>query len=339
MIGTLAVTEASQAVFLPDRRPSQASEDKDYKKSDDLAIITEERYVTSSLRASLRHVYRIAGVTSFLRGMAVNLCYVVTTGMFMTSIIVPIKLKAFGTDQAKITQGIAGNKWRMVLAEYAAEFACVLLLCSWGAVHTHIIITPPTLRIWYRRLPPFFKTVKTVWLAEMAGLVAHTIAFELPVNIYRQAGIYDRTAYLGPLASGNALLLRRLTFVAIWAAAQLARVELVVPSGVVLARIQTSLLADDEDTVIPVDRSFGTAGAGREKQGVKGFMPPPPGILAQARAPLGFLQAWRSYGLKERKRILLLYAKFVVVEVVIRAAFWSVLGGEEVWPTLWNPSL
>lgn len=318
------------------------SRPRDEKKHDDERdysnIVTQQRSTTSSLRAALASLYRLGGVASFYRGAAIYYCIELTSGPIMASLIftmnifVPGKPILDAPDTAAFT--VPKSAVASAVMELVAVLASNLLLCSWMTAHTHIVITQPTLRIWYRRLPPWGKTLKSTWLPILVELIAYHITFKLPYIVLHKAGLYGlpfETKYLGSSAIGNALILRRLSFAAVWLVAQVARVELLIPAQIATVRVQTSLLPDDEDTIIPVDRTF-SAPAGREGAG---FVPP--GILAPRRGAISFKSAWRSYDWAERKRILFLYAKFMLMEAGVLAAF-SIVIGKDVWPGFWHPA-
>lgn len=125
-------------------------------------------------------------------------------------------------------------------------------------------------------------------------------------------------------------MLRMALFTLIWLAAFAVRIGFLVPAGVALVRVQASLLPDDEDTIVPVDRTF-SGNAGKQGDGYA-----PPGILAPPHGAITFRAAWKSFDWLERRRILLLYAKFVLIEGATRLVFWPVLG-TDAWPNRWNP--
>lgn len=131
--------------------------------------------------------------------------------------------------------------------------------------------------------------------------------------------------------------------VAIWLWAQSTRLLLLVPAGIVLTRVQASLLPQDEDAIVPLDRRFearypssnDSSGDGR------GYVPPrgQQGILAPARGALGVREAWAGVDSREYSRVLWFYGKLMLVELGVRVAFWPVLGSQ-VWPRpYWNPDI
>jgi hypothetical protein len=316
----MTIVEAPQTVL-------QTTPSRSEKKSDDdvdTTIISHERATSSSLRASTRHIYRIAGIASFYRGLANVLCLYGGGLPILTPIMFTIEkiLSIVGISR----ESDIGNE----IATSVAMLITNAVLITWDTAHTHVMITPPTLRVWYRRLPPFWKTLKLVLPCIFTEFLAVKITFDLPNLAMKYAGVKDKTAFLGPDAIGNAHLCRTVTLVAIWFAAQAARLGLLVPAGVAKIRVQTSLLPDDEETIVPIDRTFGTGRPENRPSYV------PRGILATSPEPIGLRTALKTYNREEMKRILLMYAKFAGVELALLCLFWPVLGND-VWPDFWHP--
>jgi len=323
----MAIVEAPQLALEP--KALQLNE----KKSDDdythLAAVSQHRPVTSSLRAATHRVYSIAGVLSFFRGLAPVICGIVLYALIAGSLL-PVLNKVFMVTPPNPLTPNVPTTTRARIASELSETIANLLLGTILTAHTHILMTLPTLRVWYRRLPPFIKTLRSVGPCLLVGNIASLVTFQLPYHLLTKAGVYSQVAYLGPKAIGNALLLRRLVFVTVWLAAQVARLELVVPAGVATTHAQMSLLPADEDTIVPV-RTYGS----NSEEKSSGYMPR--GILSPPQAAIGIRRAWKIYYAgQERQRILLVYAKLVAVEVAMTTAFWLLLGNE-VWPKFWHP--
>jgi hypothetical protein len=86
---------------------------------------------------------------------------------------------------------------------------------------------------------------------------------------------------------------------------------LCLPAIVTLVRIEASILPEDQDTIVPFDRSFGGKVVGQMHGG---------------SGKIGFLDAWRSFNWEARRRLIKLFVKvffilaallFVVVHVLI----------------------
>jgi hypothetical protein len=90
---------------------------------------------------------------------------------------------------------------------------------------------------------------------------------------------------------------------------------LCLPAMVTLVRIEASILPEDEDTIVPFDRTFG----GKVVSQMHG-----------GSGKIGFLDAWRSFNWEARRRLIKLFVKtafilvglmFVVVHVLVAEVF------------------
>jgi hypothetical protein len=119
---------------------------------------------------------------------------------------------------------------------------------------------------------------------------------------------------------------RNMLLTLVWVSSQSIRLLVSLPLEVAVVRIQASLLSEDEEPIVPFDRSFGN-------NGPNGL---PPGLLAEPRGPLSLSQAWRSLTWTEMRRLLKVFAKMLAVQAVVNAVFWLAVGNK-VWPQHWVP--
>jgi len=119
---------------------------------------------------------------------------------------------------------------------------------------------------------------------------------------------------------------RNMLLMFVWLSSQTLNLLVCLPLEVALVRIQASLLPEDEEPIVPFDRSFGNNGP----NGLR------PGLLAEPRGPLRLRQAWKSLTWAEMRRLLKTFAKMLTVQAVIYALFWLAIGNR-VWPHNWVP--
>lgn len=306
VIDMLAIVEAPQTA-VPVRPPWLSEKDQ---RDEAPQVQQQERAVTSSLRKTIEHLYRIGGATVVLRGAACYLCLKAAT----VALILPAIWSGLSTDpnQVKWDESVSS---RVIpdLKATAAECVALLILSSWMTAWVHVVITQPTLRIWYRRLPPFLPTLRATWRPIVCAIFADFFVWKvIPRPIRYAAGMYV-TGYKAP--SGfitSDKIIRTLS----WLLVHAANILINLPLNMVSVRIQASLLPEDEDTIVTFDRTFGLNG----NHGLQ------PGLLAQPRGALSFKEAWRSITWAEMRRMILLHAKFVLVEAAISAVFWTMLG-------------
>jgi len=81
---------------------------------------------------------------------------------------------------------------------------------------------------------------------------------------------------------------------------------LVVPADVSLTRVQASLLADSEETIVPFDRSF------------NGKVIPE---IVGGTGAIGMLDAWKSFDWAARVRLVKAYLKVFLMQLAIASVF------------------
>ncbi|KAK3380161.1 hypothetical protein B0T24DRAFT_675877 [Lasiosphaeria ovina] len=186
---------------------------------------------TASLRATRRLLHSVGGWRSHFRGIA---C-------------------AFFIGFATLVLGaIFGNF--PVFHSAVGSLIASLTLASFGAAWVHIVISPPNALPFYRRLPPLRKAfeatcfpILTHWAAVATSAVVPSLMIHA-LNISPSGRNPE-----GDVVFDNSAIWKSFVSFLVVVALQFL---LVVPTGVVLVRVQASLLPPDEDTIVPFDRSF-----------------------------------------------------------------------------------
>lgn len=303
--------------------PASAPWASEKEDGDEAPKVTQERAITTSLRKTVRHLYRIGGSTAYFRGLACSLCiaatYFILTMPFAVIMFIPSveALHSADGDKSLVT------RLKHALVPTIIDTALRLLFASWDTAWVHIVITQPTLRIWYRRLPPFFPTLRATWRAIVVAHSADALALNvLPVLLKYMMGLYSPLGVPSPSSVTSDRVLSSL----VWLVSSALYISITIPLDVVVVRTQASLLPEEEETIVPFDRSFGTSGT----NGLK------PGLLAEPRGPLSFREAWQSITRAEFQRIMIVSAKMLALRAVVNGAFWPVLGNSVV-PAGWVP--
>jgi hypothetical protein len=236
-------------------------------------------------------------------------------------------LRSFSKEDEKLVPAFSemalSARLMEVLIGFAFDIAGNLIFCSWVAAWVHIVITQHTLRIWYRRLPPFMPTFRATWrLLVVLPVVDILLRDTMVVLLKHSMGLYSRGSPTeGTFSSRNMLL------TLVWLLSQAIRLLVSLPLEVAVVRIQASLLLEDEEPIVPFDRSFG-------KNGPNGLRP---GLLAEPRGPLSARQAWQSLTWTEMRRLGKIFAKMLAVQAVVNAVFWLAIGNRA-WPQHWVPT-
>lgn len=228
--------------------------------------------ITTSLRRTNTLLYSTAGWTANFRG--------------------------FGCE---VVAGIAGGVFGLILGPFIPRFFIFLIAAfstiQLSAVWTHIVISMPSDRSFWRRLPPFVKTFKATWLPTTAYCIAAEVTHLLPRLLINAFG-YSRWDFRNPTSVPN------YTHHALWQSflvvlvAIVSTVLLVIPAHVTLCRVQASFLPPDEDTIVPFDRSFG------------GVVEP---AVVTGKGYVDFVTAWRTFNRASWIRLYKLMAKIALI--------------------------
>lgn len=300
------------------------------KKSDDDEAppqMQQERSITKSIRTTIRHLYGVGGPFAMCRGLALD----VSRNIAALAIAMPMfmfwMLRSFGKEDQEpmptFSEMTLSARLKDVLTGFAFEIVGNLIFCSWMAAWVHIVITQHTLRVWYRRLPAFMPTFRATWRPLVVLPVVDILFRDTMVVLLKHSmGLYSTRS----TAEGN-FTSRHMLLTLVWLSSHAIRLFVSLPLEVAIVRIQASLLSEDEEPIVPFDRSFGNNGP----NGLR------PGLLAEPRGPLSLGKAWRSVTWTEMRRLLRIFAKMLAVQVVVNAVFWLAIGNR-VWPKGWVPT-
>jgi hypothetical protein len=290
LIATLAIIESPEASFEPlptiDPDSDEAAPEVDGEPVDSEPVAGRPTAITSSFRRSLELLKSKGGPPARFRGF----------NIFVARIILSLMLTVFFSMLPFTVNVILTN----------------VALANFDLAWTHIVISDPSPKPWYRRIPGLsaFKKVATP-SAIVAVVVAVQINFSLPVllvQIYRlYKRIFNGTA---PNQSAPAVSLQSIFIVVL---TLVLTTVLMIPATVVLTRVQASLLDDAEETIVPFDRSFG----GKFVPEITGG----PGVV-------GMLDAWKTFGWPARIRLLIIYLKAALLEIIVILIFAAVLAIE-----------
>ncbi|KAI0840692.1 hypothetical protein F5Y06DRAFT_308504 [Hypoxylon sp. FL0890] len=246
---------------------------------------SQARLITSSIRSTYHTLKAISGFRSLFRGLA---CYV-ALGV-ATSFIYGILTTVF------VPALIAGPLSALVLVQ---------LYTAW----THIVISVPSPKTFWQRLPPFKKAFQATALpvvmyffaVELSSFVPKWLAWALSMNLPDpKAPNTIPAADKNDVWKGVIVVLVSLVL----------HVFLVIPTQVILTRVQASLLPEDEDTIVPFDRSF------------QGKVEP---AIIGGKGFVTVKDAWQSFSRPSWVRLVKLYVKIFACAMVLALAWVVVL--------------
>lgn len=283
--------------------PSDESAPKDVKEglleTGPTITLVHQKPITSSIRGTIKHLVAHAGRFSRWRGIKslflYQLCFAFVANIadwFVPS-IVPGRLV--------IISAIAGA-----------------LLANLHATWTHKVISMPTnTRFWQRVVPR--SSWKVLALPAAIEASAKYLSMYIAQGFILLLGLHEvGSDNFAEYTSRNwaSVIFRTLSIFVIMLTCVL---FIVLPALVTLVRVEASILPEDQDTIVPFDRTF----AGKVV----------PKILGGTGC-IGFLDAWKSFNWEARGRLIKLYIKFflIITAVVFIMAhllafeFWAILG-------------
>ncbi|CAJ2514198.1 Uu.00g023170.m01.CDS01 [Anthostomella pinea] len=283
---TLAIIEDPSPAY----EPVSLNEDNQSFSEDNAPVADEATgsdapAVTSSFRGTYRTLTAVSGWRSMFRGLG---CWVALSfaTMFVYSIFTSV--------------------W--VPALVAAPLSAITLVQFYTA-WTHIVISAPSPKRFWQRLPPFKKAFQATALPICLYLFAVELSSFLPKGLAYLMGMnmWDpKSPNTLPEADANdawkGVLVLLTTLVL--------HIFLVIPTQVVLTRVQASLLPEEDDTIVPFDRSF------------QGKVEP---AIVGGKGFVSIMDAWKTFSRASWMRLVKLYVKIFAVGVAMSLLWMAVL--------------
>ena len=253
-------------------------------------FLVKQKPITSKMRTTIKHLRAKAGPFARFRGFHVSLVYHLLHGGIVGF---------FGTH-------IASNP---VARPFIAVFASIAL-CRLQMTWTHIVISNPSNKAWYRRVPSR-TAVRNILLPTAVSAIAEQAVLYVPGALFVlavQAFNEEMNENVG--RAQNIVILQTFLIGLIGLGIF---VLVVIPADVTLKRVQASMLPEEDESIVPFDRTF----AGKVK----------PEILGGSGA-VSMLDAWKSFDRSARIRLMKLYLKVFLVSAFTSIMFVMVLVGE-----------
>ena len=281
-VGTMEPAESTEppAYSATPAAPKPANgqpEEPELETEDDAEILlVRNKPFTSSIRATLRHLRARAGVWSRFRGWSMFFAWNMVTGLLMS-----------------IIANIFPNRWGLAFAAIVAETA----LATWHMTWVHIVISEPSPKRWYKRIPSL-RTWPKIAPATALWATTNQVVSILPMLVCGSFGSLKRMkdpeyqpGRKDLYAVGGQGLLGFTLMVILF-------VLLQIPATVALVRVAASMLPEEDETIVPFDRTFG----GKTTPAIIG-----------GQGKIGLVEAWRSFPWASRMRLLKLMIKVVFI--------------------------
>ena len=165
---------------------------------------------------------------------------------------------------------------------------------------------------WWRRYPSL-KAASNIIITTAVWAIARQVCVYVPGLLF--AIVFDTFQRPGAYG-GNPQTVQKIALAQLFGVFLIfvATVFLIlIPADATLKRVQASMLPEENETIVPFDRSF----AGKvtpESLGGKGCV--------------SMLDAWRTFDKEARLRLIKIYAKLFVVQIAVTVLFAMILVGE-----------
>ena len=179
---------------------------------------------------------------------------------------------------------------------------------------THIVMSNPSPKSWYRRFPSL-KSGSKVFLPTAIWAAAEQLALYIPALMFGTYGLEryaeDPSHYREVAPEAFASDVSQVFICAL--VALFIVFAIVFPAQVTLTRVQASMLPEEDESIVPFDRSFG----GRVEPAVVG-----------GSGCVSMLDAWKTFDWAARIRLIKLYLKVIGLQIFTTLLFIGVFVGE-----------
>ena len=268
--------EADAPLLSEDEKKSGAGEPE--------VFYVKTKPITSKIRTTIKHLKAEAGPRSSFRGLQVALVYGIISHML------------FRFFASLFGGAMISTSFAYVLTEVS--------LCRLKMLWTQVVISAPSEKKWYQRYPSFAAAKKVV-LPTAISAIAEQAAIYVPATLYHAFNLPSPEFYAqNPTAFGNYSEMQQksilLASLVVALSGLIATILVVFPATVSLTRVQASMLPEENDSIVPFDRTFG----GKVQPEVVG------GVAA-----VSMLDAWKTFDWAARFRLVKLYAKIAAIQI------------------------
>lgn len=254
-------------------------------------FLVKQKPITAKMYTAIKHLKAQGGRFARFRGFHISVIYNIIHSLI-------VHLLTLGTKNPLIRSCV------VILTTIA--------MCRLQMTWTHIIISAPSTKRWWRRIPSV-KAGKNIIIPTAILAIAVEAAIYVPGALFPT--VHDQLLNPGVYGS-NPNTVQKIALVEMILVGLIAIgtvILVVIPADVTLKRVQASMLPEEDDSIVPFDRTF----AGKVK----------PEILGGSGA-VGMLDAWKTFDRSARIRLIKLYAKVFAVQAATTFMFIFVIIGE-----------
>lgn len=230
--------------------------------------------ITSKLRTTIKHLRARAGFWSRFRGFSMYMAWGFAQGLVIA--FIPVPMSSF-------------------VGQFFVQFLVSVLFSTWRMAWVHIVISEPSPKRFYQRIPSYRTWVKIAPAAALENVLT-TAAFFLPMAFAQLVGWVDTNP------KKEDLFVAIYRFLAVMVFPFLLAFLISVPARVIFIRVAASMLPEEDEAIVPFDRSFG------------GKVQP---LIVGGSGKIGLLDAWKTFDWDGRVRFVKIALKTVAIEVAI----------------------
>lgn len=289
VVSTLAAIEDSTPAIYVRIDNDFNDPNKPVDSAESEAAATPAKPITSSLRGTVRHLRARAGPWSRFRGFSLFLVSGLASG-FLSSIFADVR----------------GNYF--LVQFFVQVVVSGVLLAPLQLAWVHAVISEPSPKRWYQRIPSY-KTWTKIVPAAVFEHAATGAAFFLPMALAKGLGgweVFNSAPDMPPVKTACHAF-------AVIAGPSLLGFLISIPARAIFIRVAASMLPEEDEAIVPFDRSFGGKVV--------------PAILGGS-GKLSIADAWRTFDRAARLRLVKVIAKVFAIEFALIFAFSFVFVGE-----------
>lgn len=197
---------------------------------------------------------------------------------------------------------------------YLSAVLSAVLLARLTLTWTHVVISEPSDKRWFRRIPGL-KAWLSIIPATALWATAEQLTVALPTVLFDAFGLARWSQTPGSIGDVDEATRKTIVmqYVAVFAVAIGTAVLILVPATVTLKRVQASLLPEEDESIVPFDRTF------------DGKVVPE---IVGGTGKLSIMDAWKTFEWAARIRLLKVYLKTFAMQVALTALFAGVIFAE-----------
>ncbi|KAJ5374468.1 hypothetical protein N7517_006474, partial [Penicillium concentricum] len=272
VISTLAAVEDTN----PDiyvRITSDPIKPTNDQEDPELVAPTPLKPITSKLRTTVKHLRSRAGYWSRFRGLGMFMAYNVARG-FLSSFF-PVS---------------------PYMLQFVVQSVISVVLATWQMAWVHIVISEPSPKRFYQRIPSYKTWIKIAPAAALQDVLT-AAGFFIPMAIANFAGWLDVTD-----DQDTPSMVAMYRFLGVSVIPAILAFLISMPARVIFVRVAASMLPEEDETIVPFDRSFG----GKVSPAITG-----------GSGKIGLMDAWTTFDWAARVRFAKVIGKTFAMQLAL----------------------